>query len=134
LHLDPAELLPSEHIQIVRSCLEGQIKEYTVEITTSDHTFALTYHPLSSFGIVYVYAIELTDYKKAEAELIRVASSTVPLAKVAIAQLQQFRQSFASHTQRRWQPLATAAAGSCIPADLFIAMDGCVFSEARDEG
>jgi hypothetical protein len=129
LHLDLVELLPPEHSQIVRSCLEGQLKECTVEITASDHTIALTYHPLSSFGIVYLYAIEMTDYRKAEAELLRVASSTLTLAKAAIAQLQQFRQSFTSRTQPQWQPLATTAAGACIPADLFIAMDGCVFSE-----
>jgi len=116
LPLPAAEILPADHPQIIQSCLRGRFKEYAVEVTVQSHILALTYHPLPSFGLVYVYVIDLTDYRHAEAELVRVATHTLALAKTAILTLQQFRRS---RTARCHPPVTSP--------DLFVAMDGSVF-------
>ncbi|MGA7933554.1 MAG: hypothetical protein WCA35_08405 [Kovacikia sp.] len=120
LPIPATELLPENHRQIVQACLAGQLKEHGVEVSINNHVFALTYHPLPSFGMVYLYVIEITDYRRAEADLLQVAANTVALAKLAISQLQAFRTTLPKPAQRRRPADAFA--------DLFVAMDGCVFS------
>ena len=120
LQLNETALLPDNHGQIVHACLEGSLREYGVEVVTDRHIFALTYHPLSAFKLVYVYAIDITDYRLAEAELLRVATQTLTLAKQAVLHLQCFRQ-----TRRHpiGQPLPSESS-----SDFFVAMDGCLFA------
>lgn len=120
LHLNEADLLPDNHHQIVNACLEGTLREYGVEVATDRHIFALTYHSLPAFKLVYVYAIDITDYKLAEADLVRIATHTLTLAKQAISHLQSFRQA---RGQSGGQFIPSAAS-----SDFFVAMDGCVFA------
>jgi hypothetical protein len=120
LHLQETDLLPAEHRQIVKACLEGRLQDHGVEIAVNDRIFALTYHSLSSFRMVYLYAIEITEYRRAEADLLQIAANTVALAKLAVSRLQSFRNKLPKPVKQIQQQETFA--------DLFIAMDGCVFS------
>jgi len=61
LQIQETDLLPGNHQQIIDACLKGELKECGAEVTVSDRVFALTYHSLSSFKMVYLYAIEITE-------------------------------------------------------------------------
>lgn len=134
LHVEPWAILPAEHPHIVTACLTSQQTDHTIEVTVNSHMLALTYHSLPAFELVYLYVIELTDYRQAEAELLRIALKTVDLAKQAVLQLQAFRNAL---------PQATASIEAVSPADvssayatladLFVSMDGCVFASAGGE-
>jgi hypothetical protein len=119
LAIAESDLLPEEHQQIVWECLEGRLREYGIEVSVKNHIFALTYHPLPAFRLVYAYAIETTEYYQAEAELLRIANHTLSLAKQAVHRLQSFRASFPRQVPMR---RSNALDG------FFIAMDGCIFS------
>jgi hypothetical protein len=119
LHLTETDLLPANHCQIVTACLEGSLREYGVEVATDRHTFALTYHPMPAFKLVYVYAIDITAYKLAEADLLQIATRTLTLAQQAVSHLQSFRQT---RQQSGVKPTPTSQA-----QDFFVAMDGCAF-------
>ncbi|UBF26792.1 hypothetical protein K9N68_02010 [Kovacikia minuta CCNUW1] len=126
IQIQETDLLPADHRQIVAACLEGRLKEHAVEVTVNDRVFALTYHSLSSFRMVYLYAIEITEYRRAEADLLRIASNTVALAKLAVSRLQAFRTTLP-------QPAHPPSPQDAF-ADLFVAMDGCVFSASNGSG
>jgi PAS domain-containing protein len=119
LAIAESDLLPEEHQQIVRQCLEGRFREYGTEVSVNPYTFALTYHPLPAFRLVYAYAIETTELHRAEAELLRIANHTLILARQAIHQLQSFRASFPRQVSMRRNSALD---------DFFVAMDGCIFS------
>jgi hypothetical protein len=120
LQIQEVDLLPADHRQIIKACLEGRLQDHGVEIAVSDRIFALTYHSLSSFRMVYLYAIEITEYRRAEADLLQIAANTVALAKLAVSRLQSFRNKLPKPAKQIQQQDTFA--------DLFIAMDGCVFS------
>jgi hypothetical protein len=132
LNIDCSDLLPMEHTQIVQSCLEGPCKEYTTRVKVKEYTIALSYHAIPSFGIVYLYAIEITNSRKARAELLEIASNTLSLAESAIAQLQQLGTFLVNHTLPLWHSLFLTTVGPLSTSELFVAMDGCVFSERRE--
>ncbi|MBW4580946.1 MAG: hypothetical protein KME42_15370 [Tildeniella nuda ZEHNDER 1965/U140] len=128
LQRDALALLPAEHPQIVTACLADQRKEHTIEVMINNMYLALTYRSLPAFKIVYLYAIELTDYRQAEAELLQIASKTIDLAKQAVLQLQAFRKTLP-------QPTVAAAPQATVPKqvllnDIFVSMDGCMFASA----
>ncbi len=130
LQVPPGAILPADHPQIVTACLTGHRKECTIEVTVNNIYLALTYRSLPAFKLVYLYAIELTDYRQAEAELLRIASKTIDLAKQAVLQLQAFRKTLP-------QPIVPTVAMSQSEAlhqasltEMFVAMDGCVFASA----
>jgi len=126
LALKPEALLPVDHTAIVQACLEGELEQHIVEVSVNQQILALVYHALPTFGIVYSYAIDLTEYRKAEDELLRIASNTVALAKRALSELQTFRQVSPGLTGQKFI--------SALPQEqqlgaLFVAMDGCIFLE-----
>lgn len=131
LHVEPSAILPAEHPQIVAACLTGQQQDHTIEVTVNNHMLALTYHSLPAFKLVYLYVIELTDYRQAEAELLRIAAKTVDLAKQAVLQLQAFRSALPQATlpAEAVSQADLSNAYTCL-ADLFVSMDGCVFASA----
>lgn len=132
LSVEPAAILPADHVQIVTACLKGQRKEYTIEVTVNASYLALTYHVLPAFNLVYLYAIELTDYRQAETELLRIALNTIDLAKQAVSHLQAFRQILPQSTVPIVAALqAEATTPSASLADLFVSMDGCVFGSVE---
>ena len=126
LQTEPPEILPAEHLQIVAACLERKLDEYTIEVSVNHVYLALTYRSLSAFKLVYLYAIELTDYRQAEAELLQVASKTIDLAKQAVSQLQAFRKTFPQSTVVKASQAETLNQVNSI--DIFVSMDGCVFA------
>ncbi|MBW4469114.1 MAG: hypothetical protein KME45_01780 [Stenomitos rutilans HA7619-LM2] len=131
LHVEPGAILPAEHPHIVAACLTGQQKEHTIEVMVNNHMLSLTYHSLSAFKLVYLYVIELTDYRQAEAELLRIASKTVDMAKQAILQLQAFREALPQPTGLiSATPHAEMINLHTTLAEMFVSMDGCVFASA----
>ena len=129
LQIDAVTLLPADHSQIVTACLADQRQEYTIEVTVNNIYLALTYHALPAFKIVYLYAIELTDYRQAEAELLQVASKTIDLAKLAVLQLQALRKGLSQQTVPT-VAVSQTEASEASPIDIFVSMDGCVFASA----
>ncbi|MCL6433544.1 MAG: hypothetical protein K6T90_04880 [Leptolyngbyaceae cyanobacterium HOT.MB2.61] len=119
LQIQESDLLPVDHVQIVQACLGGQMHEYGVEVTTHDHVFALTYHPLPAFKLVYLYAIEITEFKRAEEDLLQIVANTLAMTKQAVSQLRTFRKAQFKPTPRS-QPQEPST-------EMFVAMDGCVF-------
>ncbi|GEM_PF-2330211 len=129
LQLESTDLLPAEHVQIVQACLQGQFKEYTIEITVNNHILALTYYAMPAFEIVYLYAVEITDYRRAETELLQIVANTITLAKRAVRQIHSCRQKLPQPTV----PTITTSTVNGSPdqnaiANWFVAMDGCVFA------
>lgn len=121
LQVDALAILPPEHLQIVKACLEREGHEHTIEVTVNSSILALTYRSLLAFKIVYLYAIELTDYRRSEAELLRIAAKTIDLAKQAVVQVQALRQTLPKATVK---PAATHQGDV---TNMFVSMDGCVF-------
>ncbi|XGV95687.1 MAG: hypothetical protein ACAF41_23465 [Leptolyngbya sp. BL-A-14] len=132
LNVEPKAILPLDHPQIVSAFLAGQRKEHTIEVTVGSSYLALNYHALPAFKLVYLYVIELTDYRQAEAELMRVASKTIALAKQAVLQLQAFRKTLPQPTGAIEAPQKTESNRSMPFTDLFVSMDGCVFASAME--
>ncbi|PSB28148.1 hypothetical protein [Stenomitos frigidus] len=130
LQREPLALLPAEHAQIVTACLADQRKDHTIEVTVNNIYLALTYHALPAFKMVYLYAIELTDYRQAEVELLQVASKTIDLAKQAVLQLQAFRKTLPQPTVPTLEASHVEASKQVTLTDLFVSMDGCVFASA----
>jgi len=126
LELRPEALLPRDHNAIVQARLEGEQAQYTVEVYVKERILALTYSAMPAFGIVYLYALDLTEHRKAEDELLRVASNTIALAKRALNELQTFRQSAPAAIE--WKFIPDSPETDAVD-DLFVAMDGCIFSE-----
>jgi hypothetical protein len=119
LQIQETDLLPENHLQIVQACMNGEIRECGVEVKTRDRIFALTYHPIASFKLVYLYAIEMTEFRRAEEDLLRIASKTLALAKHAVQRLQAFRKTMPHPPQPHRQQNSST--------EMFVAMDGCVF-------
>lgn len=135
LQVESSALLPIEHAQIVTACLEGQRQEYTIEVAINTVYLALTYRSLPAFKIVYLYAIELTDYRRSEAELLQVAAKTIALAKQAVLQLQAFRKTLPQPTVPHLTMPGATTKNRATLTDMFVSMDGCLFiSTARGEG
>lgn len=130
LNVEPKAILPLDHPQIVSAFLAGQRKEHTIEVTVGHSYLALNYHALPAFKLVYLYVIELTDYRQAEAELVRVASKTITLAKQAVLQLQAFRKTLPQPGGSIDAPQKAESSRPMPLTDLFISMDGCVFASA----
>ncbi|MBW4696171.1 MAG: hypothetical protein KME27_31025 [Lyngbya sp. HA4199-MV5] len=134
LHVEPWAILPAEHSHIVMACLTSQQMDHTIEVTVNNHMLALTYHSLPAFKLVYLYVIELTDYRQAEAELLRIAAKTVDLAKQAVLQLQAFRNAMPQTTVAIAPSSQTEISNAYAAlADLFVSMDGCMFASAGGE-
>lgn len=127
LQVEPLALLPAEHPQVVKACLDGQQQEHTIEVLVNNYILALTYRSLPAFKIVYLYAIELTDYRRSEAELLRIASKTIDLAKQAVLQLQALRKTLPQPTVPTAATPHGATTKNHAPADMFVSMDGCLF-------
>ncbi|MBD2035292.1 hypothetical protein H6F76_09665 [Leptolyngbya sp. FACHB-321] len=121
LQVEALAILPPEHLQIVKACLEREGHEHTIEVTVNSSILALTYRSLLAFKIVYLYAIELTDYRRSEAELLRIAAKTIDLAKQAVVQVQALRKTLPKATVK------PAAAHQGDVTNMFVSMDGCVF-------
>ncbi|HEY9654382.1 MAG TPA: PAS domain-containing protein [Crinalium sp.] len=121
LQVEALALLPPDHPQIVKACLEREGHEHTIEVTVNSSILALTYRSLLAFKIVYLYAIELTDYRRSEAELLRIAAKTIDLAKDAVVQVQALRKTLPKATMK------TAATHQGDVTNMFVSMDGCVF-------
>jgi hypothetical protein len=96
------------------------MREWAIEVNTHNHIFALTYHALPAFQLVYLYAIEITEFRRAEDDLLRVVASTLTLAKQAVLRLKAFRQTLPKPAKQSRQPDAFS--------EMFVAMDGCVFT------
>ncbi len=133
LQLEPTSLLPVEHSQIIQTCLNGQFKEYTLEVKVKHHTLSLMYHALPSFKLVYLYAIDLTDYRQAEAELLQSVATTIALAKQTVLQLQAFRNALPRQTTPAVKlPSYNVPCYQNALDNVFIAMDGCAFSSVEE--
>lgn len=128
LNVEPRAILPLDHAQIVSAFLVGQRKEHTIEVTVGNSYLALNYHALPAFKLVYLYVIELTDYRQAEAELVRVASRTIALAKQTVLQLQAFRKTLPQPTGAIEAPQKVESSLSMPLTDWFVSMDGCIFA------
>jgi PAS domain-containing protein len=122
-----ANFLPPDHQQIVPLCLKGEVKARSYEVTVQNQALSWTYHPLPALSIVYLHALDMTDYKQAEAELLQVISHTVNLAQLVLSELTSFPFT---HTGNRNQPSTTAVEPEASSADLFVSMDGSVVSTA----
>lgn len=130
--INQANLLPQNHRQIVRSCLAGQ-HDYRVEVAVNERVFALTYHSLRSFDLAYLYVVDVTEYRQAREEFLRVVLKTIGRINLAILQVQGFRRSLPKPPTWRQALLGPDwAEHRPSTADLFVAMDGCVFSTALD--
>lgn len=128
LHIEQAHLLPAEHLQVVQAALEGRLREYVVEVKVNGCILALTYQAVAAFKLVYLYAIEITDYHKSEEEFLRMANHTLDMVKIAILQLHNIRRSLPRRKSWRRLLLGTELNHPSETADLFVSMDGCVFS------
>ncbi|QZZ19387.1 hypothetical protein J5X98_18660 [Leptothermofonsia sichuanensis E412] len=126
LHMGELDLLPEDHAQIVQSCLDGRMREYAIEVNTHNRVFALTYHPLPAFKLVYLYAIEITEFRRAEEDLLRMVASTLTLAKQAVLRLQAFRKTPPQSVKPSHQQTDLS--------EMFVAMDGCVFTSSNRFG
>lgn len=124
LQIEALALLPPEHPQIVKACLADEGHEHTIEVTVNSAILALTYRSLPAFKIVYLYAIELTDYRRSEAELLRITAKTIDLAKQAVLQVQALRKTLPRATVK---PAVTQQGDA---TNMFVSMDGCMFESA----
>jgi hypothetical protein len=122
----PEELLPGDHAHIVQACLAGKQHDCTREITINSSILKLHYHPRKSFNIVDLYLIDRTNYRKVEENLRQLDSHNLALAKMAASQSQHtltkhmsYKHAIAKAAAAQWQNALS---------DLFVAMDGCVFS------
>ncbi len=136
LQVEALALLPPEHLQIVKACLEREGHEHTIEVIVNSSSLALTYRSLLAFKIVYLYAIELTDYRRSEAELLRIAAKTIDLAKQAVEQVQTLRKTLPQATVKTTATQPTAAHPTATRpvithqgdvTHMFVSMDGCMF-------
>ena len=126
LQVEALALLPLDHPQIVKACLADEGHEHTIEVTVNSTILALTYRSLTAFGIVYLYAIELTDYRRSEVELLRIATKTIDLAKQAVLQVQALRKTLPKATGK-----ATATHHQGDVTNMFVSMDGCMFESVE---
>lgn len=134
LQVEPLALLPAEHPQIVTACLEGQRQEYTIEVTVNNLYLALTYRSLPAFAIVYLYAIELTDYRRSEAELLKTALKTIDLTKQAVLQLQTLHKSLPQITVPTAATSHEVITRNHAPlTEMFVSMDGCLFASTGED-
>lgn len=121
LHLPELELLPVEHEQFVQTCLAGTHTIPAIERIVGDRVFAITYNPVLSFNLVYLYVVEITDYRRAEDEFLQFTEKTIDPVKHAVMQLRA--------TSRQWhwglQDFETSKPANQV---VFATMDGCVFA------
>jgi hypothetical protein len=128
LGLREAELLPANHVGLVQACLLGDIKEWTVEHVVGDRNsrqiFAITYHAVPSFKLVYLYIVDITEYRRAESDFLQVAANTLDVVKLAVLKLRSRQQSQPQHWRWHWglQDFAIEQPQSL----MFVTMDGGV--------
>lgn len=83
------DLLTEEHKRLVQRSLAGQIADYTCEVSIGNYRFSVSYHALPTFRLVYLYVIDMTEYRRIE-ELLQAATETLGVVTHAIKQLQEF--------------------------------------------
>lgn len=139
LRLQETELLPVNHQGLVQACLAGEIKEWTVEHTVgtdrkSQRVFAITYNAVPSFKLVYLYVVDITEYRQAEDDFLQVAANTLDVVKLAVLQLRSMQRSLPKRWRWHWglQDFDSDQAQSQPPV-MFVTMDGCVYANSSRE-
>lgn len=123
------QFLPLNHRQMVETCWENQQGCPPIEVMVKKRSFCWSYHALSSLGLVYLRAIDITAQKQAEAELRDLIATTTALNRLASSELAALRLA-----QAIAQPKAASeTAPSDAPpwSNLFVAMDGIAFWQAQ---
>lgn len=87
LQIQQHDILPSNHLQIVRDCLVTR-RDYSLQVPVADRIFALTYNPISSFQLVYLYVVDITDEWQEEGQFLQLSTDTTAIAKHAVLQRQ----------------------------------------------
>ena len=64
-----AGLLPADHLELVKTFLQGSPRGNRIEVQLEDHTVVWTYHPVPDANLVHLYGSDITDRKRAEARL-----------------------------------------------------------------
>lgn len=65
----PALLLPTDHADIVSTCLATGTTRFDVESNPVDRVFSWAFHPVPASGLVHVYGSDITQRKWLESEL-----------------------------------------------------------------
>jgi len=63
------ELLPADHEEIVRKCLETNENATSIETSAGGRDFHWLYHPLRGHDIVHIHGTEVTESKRSERQL-----------------------------------------------------------------
>jgi len=124
LSIQSDELLPAEHVSIVQTCL-SQHQTLTCEVRVGHSLLALAYAAIPSFQLVYLYAIDLTEYRKAEDHLLQAISAALSLTRMSLWQQAQHVKSHLLVTLAR-QPYAQLNPSA---PEFFVAIDGGVFCD-----
>ncbi len=67
---DLTGLLPGNHRDVVKRLLAGSTEQHQVESKMGDVYLEWTYHPIRDAGNVHIYFTDVTDRKRAEAQLL----------------------------------------------------------------
>ena len=62
--------LPTTHQQLVRTCWYSQKISDPVEVKIGDRVFQWLYQPIGDLDCIHLYAIEITAYKRSQAQLL----------------------------------------------------------------
>ncbi len=128
LNISESEILPLNHAQLVQDCLEAPLQQLTIERAVCDRVFAITYNPVSSFSLVYLYVVEITDYRHAEEEFLRLARNTTDTVKSAVLRLRTLQPlEFLKQTPSSREHSGCKALAS--DSKWFATMDGCVYRD-----
>jgi hypothetical protein len=135
LNQDYAALLPTHHSELVQACLANQSGEQTCEVTVGETVLALTYFPIKAFDLVYVYAIEVTPFKVAEEELMRLMASAVAFTnatKHALIRLKKLRRAVPQWISDPFEMPPAASELDQLIDDLTVSKDGRVSAILQD--
>jgi diguanylate cyclase (GGDEF)-like protein/PAS domain S-box-containing protein len=64
------EFLPSNHKQIVKTCVNNEHDTNQVIVNIANSVFSWTYHIVINVGVIHLYGFDITEQKQAENQLI----------------------------------------------------------------
>ncbi len=67
---DPAQILPPEHASLVQRTLSSGRSGREIDVAHGDRVYRWAYYPHPQFGVVHLYAHDITEQKHAERRLI----------------------------------------------------------------
>lgn len=70
LRIGISEFLPKNHKQIVKTCVNNEHDTNQVIVNIDNCVFSWTYHIVINLGIIHMYALDITEQKQAENQLI----------------------------------------------------------------